>query len=263
MRSFVKDPKHSAFGGGALGPLPPKPRIAGGVLPDGISQSVPLGPLLPKPRTAGAANTKIQKYDFSGLALFSRRIFKEIKPGAVHIFKDVLESEMLKPHLRVYSVSGLWLLDMNSLSSYLKGARTVLEQLIGPKGRAQKKELFGKKTPAGKQKDPAPSAQTEQKLFGGQNPNVFLKNVLDRFSPGWSAFQGDNYFSAVKVENPPPDRKSLLFCGQKVRGLEHLFLKDFAVLGDFSRLTMPLCIERAVVGPGALITRSLNSELYL
>ena len=68
----------------------------------------------------------IKPYDFSGLALFSSQVLEEIKPGALHIFKDVLESEVLKPHLRVHSISSLKLLDMNQVDTYLQATKEAL-----------------------------------------------------------------------------------------------------------------------------------------
>ncbi len=164
-------------------------------------------------------------YDFTGLAIFSRRIFREIKPSSVHIFKDVLESDLLKPHLRVHSLSDLNLLDMNQLSSYLKGIGRLLCLL-----RAE---------------------------------DLFLQNILNCFSPGWDLFQGENYFSASEVKRPPEGSKDILFCGAKVKGLDKLLVKNFAVLGDFAVLSDSLCMDRAVLGEKADLSFSLKNQLHL
>ena len=176
---------------------------------------------------------KAKHYDFSGLALFSARIFKEIKPKDFHIFKDVLSSKDLISHVRVHAVSGLQLWDMNQLSSYLKAVDKALHIL---------------------------SAGQNTKLY---QAGRHLKNVLDTFSPGWDFFKGENYFSAAKIKKPPLDKKKFLFCGKKVKGLEYLSLKNFAVLGDYSHLKAPLLLERAVLGEKAALKHSIKSALYL
>ncbi len=177
------------------------------------------------------------RYDFSGLAIFSSKIFNEIPPKAFHIFKDVLEA--LTPHLRVHSVSSLKLLDMNQLSSYLRGTKTALKML----------SLL--------------LAEEKGATKGFYQAGRYLKNVLDIFSPGWDFFRSENYFSATKLKDPLPDKKSLLFCGKKVKGLKYLSLKDFAVLGDYSELKSPLLLEQAVLGQNTVLNQSLKSELYL
>lgn len=155
-------------------------------------------------------NHLIKPYDFSGLALFSPKIFKEIKPGALHIFKDVLESKPLKKHCRVYPLSSLKLLDMNQLDTYLKGTGEMLSLLKRERGEKS----------------------------GGHGS--FLRSVLSFYSPAWNFFEGENYFSATALENPRAfEKKNILFCGTKVKGLEKLSVKGFSVLGDFSSLHCP------------------------
>ena len=166
-----------------------------------------------------------RKYDFSGMAVFSARIFQEIRPGDFHIFQDVLESPLLKPHLRVQAISGLELWDMNGLNSYLKGMKKALQFL--------------------------------------REGNPFLEDILNIFSPGWDFFQGENYFSATRIKNSGGGKEDLLFCGKGVEGLEKLSYKNFAVLGDFSRIEKAFSMEQAVLGEKAFLNRDLKEQLYL
>ncbi len=145
----------------------------------------------------------LKPYDFSGLAIFSPEIFKEIKPSARHIFKDVLES--LKKHCRVYPLSSLKLLDMNQLDTYLKATGEALSLL---------------------------QREREEKALGHGS---FLRKILNFYSPAWNLFEGENYFSATALDTLP-EKKNILFCGAKVKGLEQLLVKNFAVLGDHSSL---------------------------
>ena len=178
---------------------------------------------LKKPRESG-----MKPYDFSGLALFSGRVLELIKPGDLHIFKDVLESEVLKSHLRVFSVSGLKLLDMNQLDTYLEATREAL-------------------------------------CFLQQREGGFLQKVLNCFSPHWNYFKGENYFSATKVGNPPEGKENIFFCGREVKGLEKcsIKVKGFSVLGDRSSVLSDVSMESSVLGAGVSLDRSLRKELVL
>lgn len=169
----------------------------------------------------------VRPYDFSGLALFSGRVFREIKPGAHHIFKDVLELGVLKSHLRVHSVSSLKLLDMNQLSTYLQSTRKML--------------CFLRDT----------------------DKNTFLHKVLNCFSPQWNLFQGENYFSATKVTKPPESKQDILFCGREVRSLEKLSVKNFAILGDRASLVSDVCMEQSVLGADVSLKTNLQNKLIL
>ena len=178
-------------------------------------------PLLEKP--------SVKAYDFSGLALFKGKIFKEISPGDFHIFKDLLEDFRKKSSLRVHSVSSLKLLNMNQESTYLSAVSKAL--------------FFLKK---------------ERARGGG-----FLHNILNLGSPGWRDFEGENYFSASPFSAPPLSEKSLLFCGKKVSGLEKISFKNFAVLGDHCRFHSPLCLEEVVLGKGLSLRKSVRKRLLL
>jgi NDP-sugar pyrophosphorylase family protein len=178
---------------------------------------------LKKPEESG-----MKPYDFSGLALFSPRILELIKPGDLHIFKDVLESEVLKSHLRVFSVSGLKLLDMNQVDTYLEATKEAL-------------------------------------CFLQQREKGFLQQVLNCFSSRWNYFRGENYFSATKVGSPPAGKENILFCGREVKGLEKFSIKvkDFSVLGDHSSVLSDVSIESSVLGAGVSLDRNLRKELVL
>ncbi|MYE07390.1 MAG: NDP-sugar synthase [Oligoflexia bacterium] len=181
----------------------------------------------------------IKSFDFSGLALFSPWILKEIPSAAHHIFKDVLESDRLKPHLKVYPVSNLKLLSMNELHSYLDGTKQILKTLQAEK---QERQTRGEK--------------------GGYA--FFIRNILDCFSPGWDFFQAENYFSATKIKKPAVKGEDILFCGSRVKGLEYLSIRDFAVLGDDAVLKKEAVITRSVVGEGGLsVDTSLKNTLLL
>ena len=169
--------------------------------------------------------SNVKPYDFTGLALFSRSVLEEIKPGALHIFKDVLESENLKPHLRVHSVSSLEFLDMNQLDTYLQATRKALCFLQEKKG--------------------------------------FLQKVLNCFSRRWNFYQGENYFSATEIKNPPGEKANILFCGDRVKGLEKLSVKNFSVLGNHSSIISDVCMESSVLGSGVFLNKDLQNELML
>jgi len=169
-------------------------------------------------------------YDFCGLALFSKKIFKEIKLEDHHIFKDVLESQKLKPHLRIHCTPDLEFLDMNQLKSYLQN--------------------------------------TKKTLYALKNNNTkvnFLKKTLDVFSPKWRAFEGENYFSATPIKNPFPiknqlnNKKDFLFCGKEVKGLSNLSIKNFAVIGNKAVISSKLHLEESVLGDNY---SSKNKTLY-
>ena len=184
--------------------------------------------------------SRIKAYDFSGLALFSCSIFKEITPGSFHIFKDSLEKPNLLPHLQVQTIFHLKLLDMNQLSSYLKSTEQALCSLS------------------------TSSAQNERESVSG----CFLKKVLKQYSPDWCRFQGDHYFSATPVKRTPffeesKNKSDILFCGRNVKGLEKLSVQRFAVLGESSSLLSPLCMERAVLRESKDLNRSLKNSLLL
>ena len=169
----------------------------------------------------------VKPYDFSGLAVFSSSVFKEIKHGSVHIFKDVLEFDTLKSHLQIYSVPDMQLLDMNQLSAYLKSTEQALSFL------QQKKE------------------------------GCFLRRILNCFSPQWDFFKGDNYFSATQVKTPPENKKDILFCGGKVQGLDKLSVKNFAVLGNHSSVTSCLYMNRSVLAEGVSLSTNIRNSLVL
>ena len=176
-------------------------------------------------KPAGRAN--IRAYDFSGLAIFSTRVFQEIKsPEVVHIFKDVLESSVLKTYLRIHSVPRLKLLDMNQLNTYLKNIKQVLYVLR-------------------------------------DKNSAFLQETLNLCSPDWSRFHGENYFSVNKVKKPPENKTDILFCGREVKFLEKLFVKNFAVLGDHSSIMSPVCMEGSVLGERVALNKNLQNELVL
>ncbi len=182
---------------------------------------------------APKGNTRARPYEFSGLALFSQQIFKEIKPTAFHIFKDVLglliaeSPASFKGELRVHSVPNLKFLDMNQLSTYLQGTKVVLSFLKEHRG------------------------------------NGFLQNILNLWTPLWRQFEGDNWFSAELVEKPPPHPQDILFCGPKVRGLKNLSVKGFAVLGEGAVITEPLCMEQSVLSQGVHLNQDLQNSLKL
>lgn len=169
--------------------------------------------------------SNVKPYDFTGLALFSRPVLKEIKPGALHIFKDVLESEALKPHFRVHSVRSLELLDMNQLDTYLQATKKALCFL--------------------------------------QEQDGFLQKVLNCFSPRWNFYRGENYFSATEVKNPTMEKANILFCGEGVKGLEKLSVKKFSVLGNRSSVLFDVCMESSVLEAGVSLSKNLKNELVL
>ena len=205
---------------------------------------------------------KAKPYDFSGLALFSPQIFNkieqvQIKSPALHIFKDVLNPLVFKEHLRVHSVPKITLLDMNQLSTYLQGTQIALHVL-----REQRRN-----PPRGQNPPQGQNLPREQNLPRGQNPpqsgKGFLQKVLDLYTPDWRRYEGDNWFSAEPVENPPPRPEDILFCGKGVRGLPHLSVKSFAVLGEKAVLANPLLIEKAVLGKNGHLKTTLQNTLKL
>ena len=170
-------------------------------------------------------------YCFSGLAVFSSRIFREIKASKGHIFKDVLDKKSLRPYLQIYPVPNLTLLDMNQVDTYLKAVKTLLLIL--------EKEKNGKAE--------------------------FLKDVLDCFSPGWDRFTGERFFSAMPL---PSDLKNklkhnFLFCGPRGQGLEKLSVEDFAVLGEGTAITQNLKMTGAVAGPKVVLHSDLKNQLVI
>ena len=178
-------------------------------------------------------NKNIKTYDFSGLAVFSNKIFKEIKSGAFHIFKDVLENfiakkKHIKSSLRVHSISSLKLLDMNQEDTYLQATEKVLSVL----------------------KDE-------------RRTSSFLHNILNLCSPDWRAFEGENYFSASPVNNPSENTRDILFCGRSVKNLEKLSVKNFAVIGDYCSFNSSLCMDRSVLGEALSLDHSLENTFLL
>ncbi len=174
---------------------------------------------------------------FVGLALFSRKIFKWLKAGDVHIFKDVLHPRCLHLNLRAFvlpsqthpSPCALWLGDMNQLSTYLKAHHSALQLL----------------------------------LQNRPGPGDFLRGVLNDFSPGWDRFCGANYFSATPVGNSLKNKKALLFCGKGVKGLHRLSIKGFAVLGSSCVLSPGASVCRSVLNHQGLLNHELSDTLLL
>ena len=170
--------------------------------------------------------SSVKPYDFLGLALFSRRIFKILKAESVHIFKDVLEE--VSSDLRVHSLSGVKRLDMNQLDTYLQGVQEILSLL-----------------------------QNRSKSF-------FIREILDLFSPNWCRFSAENYFSATSFFNGKFENKNgFLFCGEQVQGLEKLSVKNFAVLGNHCSLLSSVCMDRAVLGERINLKHTLTKKLIL
>ena len=216
-------------------------------------------------------NKKAKPYEFSGLALFSPAIFNKIEqqkkialstqkqvskskqasyPHALHIFKDVLSPLVFKEHIRVHSIPNKtqyltktqsqqtkvkscshlslpptrWV-DMNQLGTYLEGTKLVLNFLQKQRGKG------------------------------------FLQNILDFYTPHWRRYEGDNYFSAQLVKNPSTE--GILFCGPKVRGLNRLSVKGFAVLGEEVFIEKTLFIQQSVLGKKVCLNTNLQNSLKL
>ena len=214
-------------------------------------------------------NKKAKPYEFSGLALFSPSIFKKIEqqkkitlftqkkvskskqaPYALHIFKDVLSPLVFKEYIRVHPIPNKtqylaktqsqqikvkscahrnvppnrWV-DMNQLSTYLEGTQQVLSFLQKQRGKG------------------------------------FLQNVLDFYTPYWRRYEGDNYFSAMLVKTPPTE--GILFCGPKVRGLNRLSVKGFAVLGEKVFIEKSLFVQQSVLGRKVCLNTNLQNSLKL
>ena len=208
----------------------------------------------PSARATGCADgsARYLSREFSGLAVFSGRIFREIRPGAFHIFKDVLERDSLKRHCRAHCVQDLKLLDMNHLRGYLAGTGTVLKFLAGREslvsGASVKGPLAGSPLVRG------PLASRES----------FIHKILNMSSPGWNRYEGENYFSAVRTPSCRAQQKEgILFCGRGVTGLEKLEVKNFAVLGEESSILERVCMERSVLGQGLSLKQTLKNRLEL
>ena len=195
----------------------------------------------------------------------------------LHIFKDVLNPLAFKGHLRVHSVQGTlspsgqvlpppreftstnplserkeaplfqsrsttpptWELDMNQLSTYLQGTQIALDFLM-------------------EQRRDSPRWQSLSR--GGTG---FLQQALDLYTPDWRRYEGDQWFSAEPVKNPPSHKEDILFCGKGVRGLQNLSVKGFAVLGEGAFLAKPLLIKRAVLGKNGHLNTDLQNTLKL
>ena len=167
----------------------------------------------------------VKPYDFLGLALFSRRIFKVINSCSVHIFKDVLEN--ISSDVRVHCLPGLKRLDMNQLDTYLQGVKDILC------------------------------------LLPENSKSFFVREVLDLFSPNWCRFTGKNYFSATSLKRKWECQEGFLFCGRKVQGLEKLSVKNFAVLGDYCSIKSPVNIDSVVLGEKINLNQNLKKALVL
>ena len=173
-------------------------------------------------------NSAIKAHQFCGLALFSAKIFKFIKPGSRHIFTDVLEELCGKEHLSVHSVNHLKMLDMNSLSSYLKETHHALNS-----------------------------------LFKKEDHSIFLTKTLDVLNSQWNKFQGDNYVSQTAVPKHFKDQDCYFLGGSHIKGLNKVFVKDFCVAGRNSRFLNSLKVCRSVVSEKSLVGKHLSSDLIL
>ena len=173
--------------------------------------------------------TCLKGYDFSGLALFSKKIFNILKKQDFHIFHDVLCKPALEPYLRVHSVSNLMLLDMNHLKAYLNSTKKALH-------------VLQKKTPA----------------------SLFLSKILDLYSPAWRCFDEGNCFSATRLESRlTKSKKSILFCGKNVKGLKNLSFKGFAVIGDKACIAKPLCMDQSVLAHSITLKNPTTHKLII
>ena len=91
----------------------------------------------------------------------------------------------------------------------------------------------------------------------------FLQKALGLYTPDWRRYEGDNWFSAELVKNPPPHTEDILFCGRGVRGLSHLLVKGFAVLGEGAVIAQPVLMQRSVLGKSAYAKVNLQNTLKL
>jgi len=171
---------------------------------------------------------KSKPFHFCGLALFSKKIFQYIQVGNKHIFKDVLENLCSQEILKVYPLKNLEILDMNQLSTYLEGHVLAIQSLLNFSLKSQ-----------------------------------YLNQVLDLFSPSWFRYSGDNYFSATKIFTPPEEKKDLLFCGKDVKGLNHLKIKNLAVIGDNCHISSPVELFQSVVNKNQTLKSSLKNTLLI
>ena len=120
---------------------------------------------------------------------------------------------------------------MNQLSSYLKGVEKALASLICAH----------------------PSSE-------------YLKKVLDSFSPDWCRFSGEGYISATElplVLKKKLSKKTYLFCGRQVTGLENFSVKDFAVVGNDTVIEEQVIIENSVVAEKVSLKNNLSHQLIL
>ena len=180
---------------------------------------------------------------FVGLALFSRKVLEGISPGMRHIFREGFEPHLTRHLFRVYMAgtrwekeNPLWVGDMNQLSTYLKAHQEGIKLLLKGGGGGK-----GQLLP----------------------PPAFLHRVLNLFSPAWDRYSGINYLSATPLPHPPPSPRDFLFCGPEVRGLRHLRVKGFAVIGRECVFSPGVRVKDSVVHQKIRLNCSVEKSLLL
>ena len=167
----------------------------------------------------------IKNYFFSGFCLIQSECFNLFKKSDRHLFRDFISQ--YASQCRVYVRSDLKFFEVGDLDSYLQATKKCLQYLF---------------------------EETHSKECS------LLKDVISYYHPSFDQFKGDTYYSQTPFKKSPPGH---VLCGSHVQGLEHLEIKDFAVIGDHSSIKKNQTIESGVLSPHSELHKNLKRSLQL
>ncbi len=169
--------------------------------------------------------SELKGYFFSGFCLIRSECFDLFKKTDRHLFRDFVSrySSSCYVHVR----KDLKFFEVGNLNSYLKATEKCLQYLFDE-----------------------PSSK-ECSL---------LKKTISRFCPSFNRLEGSYYYSQTVFPEKPQE---YVLCGSHVKGLEHLKIKNFAVIGNHVNIIKPSTIEGGVVGSYYSLNQSINQTLRL
>ena len=169
--------------------------------------------------------SNLKNYFFSGFCLIKSECFSLFQKTDRHLFRDFISKHASR--CRVHVRDDLKFFEVGDLDSYLQATKRCLKYLF--------------EEPSSKE-------------------GSLLKNILSYYHPHFNQFKGDTYYSQTPFQKDP---SGYVLCGSHVKGLEHLEVKDFAVIGDNTSIQKALTIESGVLGSGCVINQNLKRSLQL
>lgn len=158
---------------------------------------------------------------FTGLALFKSDFLKQVQQGQFHIFDDLMRFHLKDGKYHVFVDEEGYMLEGGRESSLLKGTSWILN------------EFFLKKSP----------------------PQKTLEHIFNHFDPQdqkVGSKQGQSYFQ---------NQGSPLLAPLSVKGLKHLKVSGFGVLGPEVHFLGDSFLKNSILGPQVLWRGSLENKM--